>query len=49
MAGGPGEVSGTERCPHFRGIDERIFGTQQSVLNAEVSLFQRCPLRRVPL
>ena len=40
-------------CPHFRGtfiycIDS-IFGTQQSVRNTEVSLFQCCPLRGVPL
>ena len=26
-----------------------LHGTQQSVLNTEVSLFQRCPLRGVPL
>ena len=45
-----------ERCPHFRGkftfvYEESIFGTYQSVLNTEVSIYmyQGCPLRRVPL
>ena len=40
---GSGEVSCIERCPHFRGkfiYQETIFGMQQNVLNAEVSLFQ---------
>ena len=31
-------VSCRERCPHFRG---KVFGTQQSVLNTEVSFFKR--------
>ena len=35
-------MSCIERCPHFRG--KFIFGTHQSVLDTEVSLFQECPL-----
>ena len=34
---------------HVNFYEESIFGTQQSVLNTEVSLFQGCPLRGVPL
>ena len=37
---GPGEVSCIERCPHFGG---------ESALNTEVSLFQGCSLKGVPL
>ena len=33
---GSGKVSCIERCPHFRG-KLSVFGTQQRVLNAEVS------------
>lgn len=37
-----------ERCPHF--MCKKVYsGTQQSVLNTMVSLFQWCPLGRVPL
>ena len=42
-------MSCIERCPYFRGKISSIFGTQQNVLNTEVSLFQGCPLRGVPL
>ena len=48
---GPGEVSSIERCPHFRG-KESVFGTQQSVLITEVSLFLGVSFKRastVPL
>ena len=36
------------KCPHFRGkvTLRSIFGTQQSVLNIEVSLFQGFPFKR---
>ena len=36
------------KCPVERGvfISESIFGTQQNVLNTEVSLFQWCPFER---
>ena len=35
-----------ERCPHF---SYKVFGTQQSVHNTEVPLFQGCLLRGTPL
>ena len=48
---GHSKVSLIQRCPYFKdvlyepGEVSCIFGTQQGVLNTEVSLFQGCPLR----
>ena len=44
---GPGEVSCIEKCPHFRGKFIHIWDTAK--YSTEVSLFQGCPSRGVPL
>ena len=45
------KVSCIERCPHFRGefLLRKHTWDKAKRLNTEVSLFQGCPLRGVPL